>query len=60
GERMVWATDWPWVGFEDKVTYRQCVNWLFDWVPDERLRHTILVDSPKKLFGFEEGVAFAP
>ncbi|NGM88984.1 amidohydrolase family protein [Parapusillimonas sp. SGNA-6] len=59
-ERMVWATDWPWVGFEDAVTYEQCVDWLFDWVSDERLRHTILVDSPKKLFGFEDGVAFAP
>lgn len=60
GERMVWATDWPWVGYEDKVTYQQCVAWLFDWVPDERLRHKILVDSPKKLFGFNDGVTFAP
>lgn len=52
GERAVWATDWPWVGFENKVTYDQCINWLFDWVDDENLRDAILVKNPQSLFGF--------
>jgi len=52
GERAVWATDWPWVGFENKVTYEQCINWLFDWVKDEKIRNAILVNNPQSLFGF--------
>jgi predicted TIM-barrel fold metal-dependent hydrolase len=52
GERAVWATDWPWVGFENKVTYDQCINWLFDWVQDDKIRNAILVKNPQSLFGF--------
>lgn len=52
GERAVWATDWPWVGFEEEITYTQCIEWLFDWIPDEGLRNRVLVDTPQKLFGF--------
>jgi predicted TIM-barrel fold metal-dependent hydrolase len=50
--RLVWATDWPWVKHENTTTYTQCVNWLFDWVPDEKPRHAILVDTPQRLFRF--------
>ncbi len=52
GQRAVWATDWPWVGFEDKVTYQQCVDRLFEWVPDKTVRDRILVDTAHDLFGF--------
>jgi predicted TIM-barrel fold metal-dependent hydrolase len=52
GERAVWATDWPWVGHENKVAYEQCIKWIFDWIPDETIRHTILVKTPQTLFGF--------
>jgi predicted TIM-barrel fold metal-dependent hydrolase len=50
--RLVWATDWPWVKFEDAVTYQQCIDWIFEWVPEEALRNQILVDTPRTLFGF--------
>jgi predicted TIM-barrel fold metal-dependent hydrolase len=50
--RLVWASDWPFVGFEEKITYRQCVDWLTAWIPDEALRRTVLVDTPSSLFGF--------
>ena len=56
GERAVWATDWPWVGFENKVTYEQCIHWLFDWVKDEKMRNAILVNNPQSLFGFPSKV----
>ena len=56
GERAVWATDWPWVGFENKVTYDQCINWLFDWVKDEKIRNAIFVKNPQSLFGFPSKV----
>jgi predicted TIM-barrel fold metal-dependent hydrolase len=52
-QRLVWATDWPWVKFEHAVTYAQCVDWLFDWVPDQTQRHAILVDTPRQLFRLE-------
>jgi predicted TIM-barrel fold metal-dependent hydrolase len=52
GERAVWATDWPWVGFENKVTYEQCVQWIFDWIADETIRKKVLVNNPQSLFGF--------
>jgi Predicted metal-dependent hydrolase of the TIM-barrel fold len=52
GERVVWATDWPWVGFETDITYGQCVAWLFEWAPDARVRKRILVDNPREAFGF--------
>lgn len=52
GERAIWATDWPWVGFENKVTYEQCVQWIFDWIPEETTREKVLVKNPQSLFGF--------
>lgn len=52
GERAVWATDWPWVGFENKVTYAQCVQWIFDWIADETIREKVLVKNPQSLFCF--------
>ncbi len=52
GERAVWATDWPWVGYENKVTYDQCIDWIFQWIPDETTRNKVLVTNPQILFGF--------
>ena len=52
-QQLVWASDWPFVSHEDEVTYRDCVDWLVEWVPDETTRHAILADTPVELFGFE-------
>jgi predicted TIM-barrel fold metal-dependent hydrolase len=51
-KRLLWATDWPWVKFENTVSYAQCLAWLDDWVPDAGQRHRILVETPQELFGF--------
>jgi predicted TIM-barrel fold metal-dependent hydrolase len=50
-QQLVWASDWPFVSHEDEVTYRDCVNWLVEWVPDETTRRIILADTPVELFG---------
>jgi predicted TIM-barrel fold metal-dependent hydrolase len=50
--QLVWASDWPFVGYEEAITYRQCVDWLVAWIPDEAVRRTVLVDTPSSLFGF--------
>ena len=52
-QQLVWASDWPFVSHEDHVTYRNCVDWLVEWVPDEATRRVILAETPVELFGFE-------
>ena len=51
--QLVWASDWPFVSHEDEITYRMCVAWLSDWIPDDATRKTILVDTPARLFRFD-------
>jgi predicted TIM-barrel fold metal-dependent hydrolase len=51
--QLLWASDWPFVSHEDDVTYRRCVEWLVEWVPDEATRRIILAETPAALFGFE-------
>ena len=51
--QLVWASDWPFVSHEDEITYRDCVKWLADWVPDMATRHIILAETPARLFGFD-------
>jgi len=51
-QQLVWASDWPFVGHEATITYRQCADEIAQWVPDEAVRRTILADTPAKLFRF--------
>ncbi len=55
-QQLVWASDWPFVSHEDEVTYRDCADWLRDWVPDEVTRRVILTKTPVKLFGFDRAL----
>jgi predicted TIM-barrel fold metal-dependent hydrolase len=52
-QQLVWASDWPFVSHEESVAYRDCVQWLADWVPDETVRRVILAETPVQLFGFD-------
>ena len=52
-QQLVWASDWPFVSHEDAINYRDCVQWLADWVPDEATRRIILAGTPASLFGFD-------
>lgn len=54
--RVLWATDWPWVGHGHSISYQQCIDWLFRWVPDQNQRKQILVDTPHELFKFNRSV----
>lgn len=40
-DRLMWASDWPFAGFEDQVTYADTVAQLERWVPDENMRHCV-------------------
>lgn len=50
-DRAIWGTDWPHLtdGSRDSG---ELVNLLLDWIPDETVRHQVLVDNPAKLFCF--------
>ena len=37
-DRLVWASDCPFVGEEDNVTYQQTIDWLKECVPDPAVR----------------------
>lgn len=49
-ERLVWASDCPFVGEERNVTYQQTIDWLKDCVPDMATRRKIVCDTPIRLY----------
>jgi len=51
-DRLIWGSDYPHLSFADKVGTVQLWNLLGRWAPDEATRRQILVDNPRKLFGF--------
>ncbi len=50
-ERVIWGSDWPHIPEGDRDT-GELLALLHDWVPDEAARNRILVDNPRRLFGF--------
>jgi len=52
-ERLIWGTDWPHVMMKKTMPNDADIcDLLADWVPDEAIRHRILVDNPAALYGF--------
>ena len=52
-ERTVWGSDWPHPGPKEHPDDAFLFDLLAEWAPDEATRNRILVDNPKKLYGFE-------
>jgi D-galactarolactone isomerase len=51
-ERMLWASNWPHPSAREKLDDAVFLDMLLDWVPDEAVRHRVLVDNPAELYGF--------
>jgi len=52
-DRLVWGSDWPNVNYKGKMpNTTDLLDCLLEWVPDETMRHRILVDNPAVLYGF--------
>ena len=51
--QLVWASDWPFVGHEERVHYRDCVENIHRWITDDATRRAILVDTPMRLLHFD-------
>ena len=52
-ERAVWGSDWPHPGPKEHPDDAALFDLLAEWAPDEKIRNRILVDNPKKLYGFK-------
>jgi predicted TIM-barrel fold metal-dependent hydrolase len=51
-DRAVWGSDWPHPGPTVHPDDALLFDLLAEWAPDEKVRNRILVDNPKKLYGF--------
>ena len=51
-QRCLWASNWPHPNQNPVPSSRAMLDLLFDWAPDEKTRHAILVDNPAELYGF--------
>lgn len=51
-ERLMWGTDWPHLSIPAEIMPDDghLLDLFHDWTPDERMRQTILVDTPTRLF----------
>ena len=49
-ERLVWASDCPFVGCEQQVRYQDTIDWLIDCVPDQAARRKIFGETALKLY----------
>jgi predicted TIM-barrel fold metal-dependent hydrolase len=56
-DRLMWASDCPFVGCERDVTYQQTVDWLVRCVPDQQARRKILGETA---LGFYFGESVPP
>ncbi len=50
GERLVWASDWPFAAYENNVTYGETVAALSEWVPDPVMRRRIAGRNALELY----------
>ena len=52
-ERLVWGSDWPHTQHEERVGYTSVVQQLDALECPAEVRHALLVEAPRALFGFE-------
>lgn len=50
-EKAIWGSDWPHIPGSSRDT-GELLNLLLKWAPDSDVRRQILVDNPRRLFGF--------
>jgi predicted TIM-barrel fold metal-dependent hydrolase len=49
-DRLVWASDCPFVGHEGKFPYAATVDWLLDAIPDAKARARIFGETARALY----------
>lgn len=51
-QQLVWASDFPFIGYEATIEYAMCIRSIEHLVLDDKVRNVILADTPAKLFRF--------
>lgn len=51
-ERLLFGSDWPWVGHEHDRTFQDCLARFESWIVDPVARKQILCNTPEELFHF--------
>ena len=51
-KQLVWASDWPWLSYENQFTYADCLTWIQSAVDDSAIWEDIFIHNPKTLFHF--------
>ncbi|CAN5757196.1 amidohydrolase family protein [soil metagenome] len=54
-ERLLWGSDWPHTQHRELASFASTLAALHAWVPDAAVRHTILVDTPRRLLKLSTG-----
>jgi predicted TIM-barrel fold metal-dependent hydrolase len=49
-DRLVWASDCPFVGMETEMNYQSAIDWLVECVPDAACRRKIFGEAALKLY----------
>lgn len=49
-DRLLWASDCPFAGFEGKITYQQTIDAVLRWVPEGPARHQIFGENAIKFY----------
>ncbi len=55
-DRAIWGTDWPHPKYAEGPMPNDgdLMDLLYDYTPDETVRHKVLVDNPAALYGFDD------
>jgi predicted TIM-barrel fold metal-dependent hydrolase len=51
-KQLVWASDWPWISYENQFAYTDCIAWIKSSVHSVTIWEDILMHNPKSLFHF--------
>lgn len=51
-KQLVWASDWPWLSYENQFTYADCLTWIQSAIDDSVVWEDIFIHNPKTLFHF--------
>lgn len=52
-ERLVWASDCPFVGEESRITYQATIDWLKESLPDPTSQRRVMSENAIALYGFD-------
>jgi predicted TIM-barrel fold metal-dependent hydrolase len=53
-DRLVWASDCPFVGEESRITYQQTIDWLKESLPDPAIQRKVMSENAIALYGFDD------